>query len=203
MGRRQVELLKASASVDERLDGSIPRETPKSRIRRGRTHVCPQCLGKLVRVHRSPEDRLRSLFAPVRRFRCNRLECGFEVTLRRRVSAKRRSMLALGGLLATLVGAVATGGFLYSFSDEPTRRGVIDGYLNLVEHPTDKFNDPLAATPTPQFVIDLQHESALLPDPPSSAQLADIALGACGSAQTAECRAPGVTPPARRAGYQQ
>jgi hypothetical protein len=218
MGRRQLKPPKTSSyedtasssrgssstdSTDGRLDAPISLQAPKSRTRRGRTHVCPQCLGTLVRVQRSSSDRLRGLFAPVRRFRCHRFGCGFEVTLRRRVSVKRRLLLALGGLLAAFAGALVTGGFLYSLFDAPTRRDVMDGYLNFMEYQTDKFNDYVAATPTPESVIDLQHEAALPFDPLPPSQLADIALGVCVGAQTTDCRPPTVTSPARRVGLQE
>jgi hypothetical protein len=36
---------------------------------------CPQCGATLMRIHRRPIDRVVSLFKPLRRYRCTRLEC--------------------------------------------------------------------------------------------------------------------------------
>lgn len=36
---------------------------------------CPLCHGTLIRTPRRPVDRLRSLFTPVQRFRCERFTC--------------------------------------------------------------------------------------------------------------------------------
>jgi hypothetical protein len=43
---------------------------------------CPRCAGPLVRVPRTPWDRLLSLVSPRRRFRCRGMSCGWEGTLR-------------------------------------------------------------------------------------------------------------------------
>jgi hypothetical protein len=152
-------------------------------------------------VQRSPVDRLHSLFAPVRRFRCRSRECRLELTLPKTVSVQRGSLLALGGLVAALAGALVTGSFLYSMFDEPTRAGVIDGYLTVLEYQADKFNDYLVATPTSQFVIDLQSDSALHLDPLSLPKPSEIALGMCGRTPTGECNTSIPTPPALRVGY--
>jgi len=37
--------------------------------------ICPLCHGTLIRTPRRPIDRLRSLFTPVQRFRCERFTC--------------------------------------------------------------------------------------------------------------------------------
>jgi hypothetical protein len=54
---------------------------PRSRSGRVWKHRCPKCGDKLIRVRRDFVDRLHSLFAPVRRFRCRGIECGLECTL--------------------------------------------------------------------------------------------------------------------------
>lgn len=43
--------------------------------------VCPCCQGKLVRERRRVVDRLRSLFRPVRRYRCENFACQWTGTL--------------------------------------------------------------------------------------------------------------------------
>jgi hypothetical protein len=43
---------------------------------------CPRCAGALVRVRRTLWDRLLSLVAPRRRYRCRGMGCGWEGTLR-------------------------------------------------------------------------------------------------------------------------
>jgi len=44
---------------------------------------CPQCGGRLSRIARQPLDRLVSLVAPRRRYRCRTLGCGWTGALRR------------------------------------------------------------------------------------------------------------------------
>jgi hypothetical protein len=43
---------------------------------------CPRCGAALLRVRRKPLDRLVSLVAPLRRYRCRAMGCGWEGTLR-------------------------------------------------------------------------------------------------------------------------
>jgi hypothetical protein len=43
---------------------------------------CPSCASPLVRVRRTPWDRLVSLVSPRRRYRCRGMGCGWEGTLR-------------------------------------------------------------------------------------------------------------------------
>jgi hypothetical protein len=43
---------------------------------------CPRCGAALLRVRRKPLDRLLSLLAPRRRYRCRAMGCGWEGTLR-------------------------------------------------------------------------------------------------------------------------
>lgn len=38
-------------------------------------HTCPRCHGNLIRTPRRFIDRLRSLFTPVQRYRCDRFSC--------------------------------------------------------------------------------------------------------------------------------
>jgi len=38
---------------------------------------CPRCKGNIHRVHRHTRDRIVSVFAPVRRYRCTNRECGW------------------------------------------------------------------------------------------------------------------------------
>jgi hypothetical protein len=45
--------------------------------------ACPICGSAVQRVRRRPTDRLLSLFAPVRRFRCADSDCGWEDRVRR------------------------------------------------------------------------------------------------------------------------
>ena len=40
--------------------------------------VCPECGGRLKRVHRQTKDRIRSLFVPVNRYRCRSYDCEWE-----------------------------------------------------------------------------------------------------------------------------
>lgn len=46
------------------------------------TYTCPHCRGGLYRIPRRMTDRIQSLFAPARRFRCNYLACNWEGNLR-------------------------------------------------------------------------------------------------------------------------
>jgi uncharacterized protein with PIN domain len=48
----------------------------------GRAHRCPRCSGPLVRIQRNLIDRCVSLLLPRRRYRCARMGCGWEGTLR-------------------------------------------------------------------------------------------------------------------------
>jgi hypothetical protein len=43
---------------------------------------CPRCGAVLFRVRRKPLDRVLSLVAPRRRYRCRAMGCGWEGTLR-------------------------------------------------------------------------------------------------------------------------
>ena len=40
--------------------------------------ACPQCEQALDRIRRRPIDRLTSLFAPIRRYRCRNFTCRWE-----------------------------------------------------------------------------------------------------------------------------
>ncbi len=42
---------------------------------------CPRCKGPLIRIQRLPLDRLVSLIAPRRRYRCAAIGCGWEGAL--------------------------------------------------------------------------------------------------------------------------
>ena len=155
-------------------------------------HRCRQCGSKLIRVQRTPADRLHSLLAPVRRFRCRGVECGLEVTLPKTHSVQRRSMLAFGALVATLAGAV-TGGFIYTMSDPPPRSDVLEGDRNRAEYQTGNFNGSMAATPPAQFSLDLEPDSTSHLDPLSLPSPSDTALDACNGKRTADCSTFGVT----------
>ena len=41
-------------------------------------HTCPLCAGQLQRTRRRFVDRITSLFAPARRYRCQRFNCQWE-----------------------------------------------------------------------------------------------------------------------------
>jgi hypothetical protein len=151
-------------------------------------------------VRRDFVDRLHSLFAPVRRFRCRGIECGLEITLPKTHTVQRRSLLAFGALVATLAGALVTGGILYTMSDPPTRSNVLDGYVS-VEPSAGRVADNLTALPIPQFIVDLQSDSALHIDPLSLPTPGEIALGTCERTPTGECSTSTVSSPARPSGY--
>ncbi len=48
----------------------------------GHRPVCPACHGGVVRIPRHLSDRLLSLVVPVHRYRCARMPCNWEGTLR-------------------------------------------------------------------------------------------------------------------------
>ena len=48
------------------------------RTEANRVHSCPQCGGEVSRVHRSVRDRIVGLLEDVRRFRCDKPDCGWE-----------------------------------------------------------------------------------------------------------------------------
>ena len=39
--------------------------------------VCPRCGGRVIRIRRRPIDRLISLIRPVRRYQCEKPNCGW------------------------------------------------------------------------------------------------------------------------------
>lgn len=44
--------------------------------------TCPRCQGDVLRVRRRRVDLLISFFTPIRRFRCQSMECGWEGNFR-------------------------------------------------------------------------------------------------------------------------
>lgn len=67
---------------------------------------CPKCSGELIRIYRSTLERAVSLVYPMRRFRCNNPECGFEGCIADRGKVKKRVLLlflVLIGIMALLI----------------------------------------------------------------------------------------------------
>ncbi len=60
---------------------------------RNSQHACPHCGKPLDRVRRRLIDRLVSLFAPVRRYRCRNFSCRWEGNLRKSVEDAQSSSL--------------------------------------------------------------------------------------------------------------
>lgn len=146
------------------------RSTAQRRPRRKSVYPCPRCGSKLFRMHRRLSDRLLSLIAPVRRFRCTSLQCGYECTVPKKHSSGRHAVLGIPGVIGvTLAAALAIGISLWVKLDEETiRNKVLEARSSLMRYEDTRSRGGVASAQVP--IVEFKYESTVIVDALSHTQ---------------------------------